>query len=186
MKLTPRKLRLSWDNPGDAHFLTYSCYQQLPLLSRKRTCRWIVDALRSTRRVHNVALWAYVIMPEHVHVLLCPRERDYEMRRILVALKRPVSDAAREYLERTGNVAWLSRLTVRYPSRRVFRFWQPGGGFDRNICHEKSLSAVLEYIHLNPVRRGLVAQTTDWEWSSARYWEGLTDTPIAMDHPHEC
>lgn len=131
----------------------------------------------------DFALWAYVIMPEHVHVLLRPRQADYEMRRILAALKRPVGEAAREYLRRMGQDEWLARMTVEYPSRTVFRFWQPGGGFDRNIFQEKSVPAVIDYIHANPVRRGLVDRPTDWEWSSARFWEGRTDVPLQMDPP---
>ena len=70
-----------------------------------------------------------------------------------------------------------------YPSRRVFRFWQPGGGFDHNVFREKTLPAIIEYIHANPVRRGLVAQPTDWAWSSARFWEGSADVPLRMDDP---
>jgi putative transposase len=122
-------------------------------------------------------------MPEHVHVLLCPRQPDYEMRRILVALKRPVSDAARAYLEETGNEKWLERLTVAYPSRRIFRFGQPGGGFDRNVIRDRTVPAVIDYIHANPVRRNLAAQPTDWEWSSARFWEGRPDAALQMDNP---
>ena len=179
----PRKIRRSWDEPGHAHFLTYSCYQRLPLLTRDRTRRWVLDALEATRRKLDVALYAYVIMPEHVHVLLCPHRADAEMRRILVALKRPVSDAARGYLERTEDDKWLDRLSVEYPSRRVFRFWQPGGGFDRNIFREKNVPAVIQHIHANPVRRELVEQPTDWPWSSARFWDGRRDVPLTMDDP---
>jgi putative transposase len=155
------KTRRAWDEPGHAHFLTYSCYRRLPLLSRDRTRRWVVAALGATRAVLHVELWAYVIMPEHVHVLLYPQTAVYEMRRILARLKRPVSDAARDFLEETANDAWLARLTVNYPTRRVFRFWQPGGGFDRNIFREKTVPAIIEYIHQNPVRRGLVREATD-------------------------
>ena len=183
MNPMPRKTRRSWNEPGHAHFLTYSCFRRLPLLTRDRTRRWILDALESTRRALDVALWAYVIMPEHVHVLLCPRQPIYEMRRILVALKRPVSDSAREHLEQKEDDKWLARLSVEYPSRRVFRFWQPGGGFDRNIFREKTVPAVIDYIHANPVRGGLVEQATDWEWSSARFWEGCPGVPIPMDEP---
>jgi putative transposase len=183
MDSLPCKTRRAWDEPGHAHFLTYSCFRRLPLLTRNRTRCWVEEALEATRRELDVALWAYVIMPEHVHVLLCPRQASYEMRRILVALKRPVSDAARQHLEHTGNDKWLDRLSVEYPSRRVFRFWQPGGGFDHNIFREKTVPTVIDYIHANPVRRGLVERPTDWEWSSARFWDGRTDVPIRMDDP---
>jgi putative transposase len=155
----------------------------MALLGRDRTRRWVVESLAATRRKLDVSLWAYAVMPEHVHVLLCPRRAVYEMRRILVALKRPVSDAARAYLEQIEDDRWLERLSVEYPSRRVFRFWQPGGGFDRNIFHEKTVPAVIDYIHANPVRRGLVEHPTDWPWSSARFWQGWPNEPLGMDDP---
>ena len=116
-------------------------------------------------------------------LVLWPGDPDYEMRRILVHLKRPVSDTAREHLEQQGDTAWLERLTVRYPSRTVFRFWQPGGGFDHNVFKEQTLEAVMDYVHANPVRRGLADVPTDWKWSSARFWEGDMETPIRMDRP---
>ncbi len=183
MKPLPRKTRRAWNEFGHAHLVTYSCFRRLPLLTRDRTRRWVVEAFEFARKTQRVALWAYVIMPEHVHVLLRPRDADYEMRRILVALKRPVSDAARIYLEQTQDDRWLDRLSVEYSSRRVFRFWQPGGGYDQNIFKTKTVTAVVDYIHLNPVRRGLVKDPLDWAWSSARFWAGFRDVPILMDHP---
>jgi putative transposase len=178
-----RKTRRAWNELGHAHYLTYSCYQRLPLLSRDRVRRWVVAALQRTRQELDVALWAYVIMPEHVHVLLHPRAADYEMRKILVALKQPVAKAARRWLVEHGAQRWLERLTVTYPSREVFRFWQSGGGFDHNVFREKTVPAIVEYIHANPVRRGLVQDPTDWPWSSARFWEGYSDVPLRMDGP---
>ncbi|MFH0983644.1 MAG: hypothetical protein V2A79_19180 [Planctomycetota bacterium] len=169
--------------PSRPHFLTYSCFRRLALLTRDRTRRWVVDALVATRRELDVALWTYVIILEHLHVLLCPRQVGDEMRRILLALKRPVSDAARGYLEQLEDDKWLARLSVDYPSRRVFRFWQPGGGFDHNIFREKSVPAVIDYIHANPVRRGLVAQPSDSEWSTARLWKAWPNVPLRMGDP---
>ena len=183
MKPLPRKTRREWNEPGHAHFVTYSCFRRLPLLTRDRTRRWVIEAFETARAVHRFALWAYVIMPEHVHVLLRPRDAGYEMRRILVALKRPVSDAARRYLEQSHDDSWLNRLSVEYPSRRVFRFWQPGGGYDHNLFKSKTVMAVIDYIHLNPVRRGLVKDPLDWIWSSAGFYAGFENVPIRMDHP---
>ena len=91
----PHKTRQAWNEPADAHYLTFSCVQRLPLLSRNRARRWVVEALAAAREKLGVTLWAYVIMPEHVHVLLCPLRSEYEMRRILATLKQPVSKAAR-------------------------------------------------------------------------------------------
>ena len=78
-----RETRFAWNESGHAHFVTYSCYRRWPLQARDRSRRWVIDALKRVRREQDVALWAYVIMPEHVHVLLHPRAGDYAMRRIL-------------------------------------------------------------------------------------------------------
>ena len=61
------------------------------------------------------------------------------------------------------------------------RFWQPGGGYNRNITRISTLRSMIEYLHGNPVRRGLVAKAEDWEWSSARWYAGLRQVPIEMD-----
>jgi len=122
-------------------------------------------------------------MPEHVHILVYPNSHDYEISLIMVALKKPVSVAARCHLEAKGSTKWIQRLTVRYPSRSVFRFWQPGGGFDHNVFKEHTASEIIDYVHENPVRRGLVNSPTDWKWSSARYWDGQPDALIQMDEP---
>jgi putative transposase len=181
MTIRARKTRRAHNDPGHAHYLTYSTYQRLALLSRDRTRKWVIESLDHTRQKLDVALWAYVIMPEHVHVLLHPRSPQYELRRILAALKHPVAPTAHQWLEEHQESAWLNRLTIAYPSRQVFRFWQPGGGFDRNVFREKTVPAIIDYIHAKPVRRGLVAQPTDWEWSSARFWAGECDVPLKMD-----
>lgn len=180
-----RKQRQAWNEPGHAHFVTYSTYRRLPLLQSPRVCDWIVNAMSALRTELLVALWAYVIMPEHVHVLLHPRDQNYEMRRILAGLKRSVSKSAREYLVATNQTEWLDRLTARHGKRRVFRFWQPGGGFDRNIFRDRSIPAIIDYIHANPVRRELCKSPTDWKYSSARFWEGHHDVPLKMDHPDD-
>src|SRR5437879_574136 len=92
-----RKTVKHYDNPGEAHFLTFSCYDRLPLLSKDRTRWWFVEALEEARRKESFDLWAWVIMPEHVHLLIWPRKAVYRMKDILTALKRPVGTKAITY-----------------------------------------------------------------------------------------
>ena len=100
-RTTPhRKLRRSWNEPGHAHELTFSCYRRWPLLSKDLTRSWFVEALDRARQRWNLALWAYVIMPEHAHVLLHPRDPAYEISSILKSSKQPVSQRAMAYLRR--------------------------------------------------------------------------------------
>ena len=128
-----------------------------------------------------MALWAYVIMPGHVHLLVCPRQASYSMERFLYDCKRPVSWKAKQWLTQNQDLDWLARLTVEKGKRKVFRFWQAGGGFDRNLLKVHGVQAVIEYVHANPVRRGLVESPEEWRWSSAAFWAGCADVPLIPD-----
>jgi len=97
----------------------------------------------------------------------------------LRALKEPVARKAIAYLKENAP-EWLPRLTVREGKRIRRRFWQPGGGYDRNVTSIEALRAMIDYIHANPVRRGLATRAEDWEWSSARWYAGLRPVRLAM------
>ena len=103
------------------------------------------------------------------------------MEHLLAALKRPISARAKAFLQERGDKEWLQKLTVMKSGEPVFRFWQTGGGFDHNVWNERPIQEVIRYIHQNPVRRGLVEDACEWEWSSARFWEGKTDFRLKMD-----
>src|SRR5262245_9377649 len=106
-----RKTIRHFDIPGDAHFLTFSCYRRLPLLSKDRTRRWLVEAIDRARTKFRFDLWAWVVMPEHVHLLINPRAAEYRTAAILSAIKRPVGERAVAYLiDRKSS--FLDRLTV--------------------------------------------------------------------------
>src|SRR5262245_26894755 len=108
------KTNKTYNTPGDAHELTFSCFHRLPLLEKDRTRRWFVDALDKARKRRNFALWAYVIMPEHIHVLIWPRDEIYEIRLIRTALKVPVQRRALAYVRRNAP-AFLERLRDEQP-----------------------------------------------------------------------
>jgi putative transposase len=152
----------------------------LPFLLRPRVCEWFREALEAARAKFGVQLWAYVLMPEHAHLLVYPGEAPEQMSRFLQALKEPVARKAVAFLQ-ANDPAWLARLTVREGRRLRHRIWQPGGGYDRNITRTSTLRAMIEYLHGNPLRRGLVAKAEDWEWSSARWYAGLRPVPMEMD-----
>lgn len=175
-----RKTVRHYDLAGDAHFLTFSCYQRLPLLGKDRTRAWLVAAIDKARARHNFDLWAWVIMPEHVHLLINPREADYSISAILSSIKRPVAEAAIAYLTAKRS-PFLEKLTVQTRTRAYRRFWQAGPGQDRNIDDPTTAHRVVEYIHNNPIKRGLVGRPEDWRWSSARDWSGSEDVLTRVD-----
>lgn len=177
---THRKKVRHFDLPGDAHFLTFSCYRRLALLAKDRSRSWFVDSLQNAREKHGFQLWAWVIMPEHVHLLIYPCELEHDTATILTAIKRPVGERAIAFLT-SQNSQFLERLTVRTRNRTYRRFWQAGPGQDHNIYEPETALRVVDYIHNNPVRRGLVERPQDWPWSSARDWSGEIDVPIKVD-----
>lgn len=174
------KRRRRYHEPGQPRELTFSCYRRFPFLARERTRDWFRDALQAARARFPFQIWAYVLMPEHLHLLVYPGDAPDPMSAFLQALKEPVATKAIAYI-RAKAPRWLSRIKVREGKRIRHRFWQPGGGYDRNITSASALRAMIDYIHLNPVRRGLVAAAEQWEWSSARWYAGMRPVKIEMD-----
>jgi putative transposase len=175
-----RKTIRHYNIPYQAHFLTFSCYQQFPLLNRKRTRRWLLEAIIKSKEKYKYALWAYVIMPEHAHLLVYPMIEKYNISLFLKTIKQSVSRKAKHYLQES-NPAWLDKLTVKRGAKKVFRFCQTGPGYDRNINNEDGLIEKIHYIHNNPVRRELVSVPKEWKWSSASWYEGDRDAILPID-----
>lgn len=132
------------------------------------------------RRKGDFAIWAYVIMPEHVHLLIWPRSDDYEMAAILRALKESFAHWVVDYWSRMAHDI-LGRISVTKGTEIVHRFWQKGGGYDRNLYKWDSIQRAIEYIEANPVRRGLVTDPVQWSWSSARHRLGAANSPLVPD-----
>jgi putative transposase len=161
----------AYNDPGHAHELTFSCYRRFAFLSKDRTCQWLADAIRAAKSELKYSLWAYVFMPDHVHLIVFPQEQEYNDAEFLKRVKEPVSRSAVQFLKRDAP-AWLPRLQAKRGSRVEHHFWQPGRGYDRNITSPRTLQQMIDYIDLNPVRKKLVERAGDWKWSSAGWFEG--------------
>ena len=147
-----RKRRKSNDEEDHAHYLTFSCYRRLKLLESESAKKVFLECLERSRERLGFEVWGYVVMPEHAHLLVYPGDSGATVAQMLQSIKQPVSRRLRH------------RLT------HEPKFWQPGGGYDRNIWSDKAIYKVLEYVHNNPVERGLVATPEEYAWSSARWY----------------
>ena len=144
--------RIRYQQTGEFHFLTFSCYRRRPYLSPVAAMELFEDALERVRRRYLFAVAGYVVMPEHVHLLVSEPRRAL-LSRALQALKLSVSMRGRER-----------------------PFWQ-AHYFDFNISTHEKFVEKLRYIHRNPVVRGLVGKPEDWTWSSYRHYQsGLHGT----------
>jgi putative transposase len=101
----------------------------------------------------------------------------------LARIKQPFSKEIKSTLSATGSKL-LARLTVRErPNKECFRFWQEGSGYDRNLYSPRAIAASMDYIHSNPVTRGLCRQASDWKWSSARFYRDDGSRQLDPDLP---
>ena len=179
MAKTFRKTRKVFDN-GDAHFLTFSCFKRMPLLSKDRSRQWLVDGINLSRERNPFDLWAWVIMPEHVHLVLLPHS-GVKISSILTTMKQSVSRRAMIWLKE-NSPDFLERLLDRQPSgKSSHRFWQRGGGYDRNLRSSRDVHEKIAYCHENPVKRGWVASPKDWKWSSANGWQSRKVDLLSLD-----
>jgi putative transposase len=176
---THRKRLRRFEIAGHARFLTFSCFQALPLFNNDRIKDAFAEHLEQVRQRGGCAVHAWVIMPEHVHLVITPALPEWTIVRSLLALKRPFAQKViARWRELRAPI--LNRIC---DSRGTFRFWQRGGGYDRNIVTPEELIEKIEYVHANPVRRQLVSLAGEWRWSSAAWYEGNRDGPVTIDPP---
>jgi len=151
---------------GDLHFLTFSCFQRRPLLGTAGARNLFVKILGEVRVRHKFLLVGYVVMPEHVHLLIS-EPKQVTPSKVLQILKQRVSRALRGK-RRRGSKAQL-RLSFPGPEPELRRFWQRRF-YDFNVWSTGKKKEKLEYIHANPVQRKLVKHPRDWPWSSYSFY----------------
>jgi len=154
----PSSLR-RFHETGQLHFVTFSCYQRKPKLTSVRACAMFEHALEQTRQKYGFYVFGYVVMPEHVHLLVSEPERAL-LSKSLQALKQSV---ARSLALRQCEPFWQARY------------------YDFNLWSARKLSEKLCYIHRNPVARGLVKHAEDWEWSSFRHYATGVDGVVEIE-----
>ena len=132
---------------GQTHFVTFSCYRRRPLLTNDRAKRTFESAVERVRRAFALHVYGYVIMPEHVHLLLSEPKRT-TLAEALKSLKQGVA----RHLLAEGEHFWQKRY------------------YDFNIRNDRQFVEKLRYMHRNPVERGLCEKPEDWPWSSFRHY----------------
>jgi putative transposase len=140
---------------GLPHFVTFSCVRHRPLLGTAEARDIFCELLEHTRLGYEMEVLAYVVMPNHVHLIVHePREK-------------PLATA-------------LQIVKQRFSRTRAEEFvWEPRY-YDFNLRTGEKGIEKLRYIHCNPVKCGLVASPEEWKWSSYRDYAGLGPGPVAV------
>jgi putative transposase len=116
MDLPHRRACKRYDIDGQAHCLTFSCFDRQPFLSRQRCCVWLAETLSAGRSKGLYDLWGYVFMPEHVHLVLLPLP-GVKISRILLSIKASVAKRALLWV-RNECPAFLPSMEDRQPNGR--------------------------------------------------------------------
>ncbi|HTS10797.1 MAG TPA: transposase [Candidatus Limnocylindrales bacterium] len=134
------------------HFITCSCCGRLPLLRSIRRRDLFLKILNEVRARYQFLLVGYVVMPEHIHLLMSePKIGDPST--VMQVLKQRVSRTVRQGGPDEPRSFWQARF------------------YDFNVCTRKKRIEKLHYMHMNPVKRGLVADPKLWIWSSYGFYQ---------------
>jgi putative transposase len=139
------------------HFLTFSCYRRRPNFGTPESRTTFEAALERVRQQYGLCVYGYVVMPEHVHVLVSEPECGI-LAQAMQSLKQGV---ARRLALRAADSFWQERY------------------YDFNVWSHHKFVEKLRYIHRNPVKRRLVERPEDWAWSSFRHY--LSGNPGAVE-----
>src|SRR6266849_3129043 len=165
ISLMPKGLKRYYGR-GHLHFLTFSCHRRLPLLNTIRARNLFVHALGEIRERYKFLLVGYVVMPDHVHLLISEPAKGTPSV-VLKVLKQRVSRDLRRSKRRapSGQLRFaFTRVDGELP-----RFWPPRF-YDFNVYSAKKRREKLDYMHANPVKPGLVNNPAAWIWSSWSFY----------------
>ena len=165
---------------GYLHFITTSCYQRRPLLGVARNRDLFLQILEQVRRRFQCVVVGYVVMPEHVHLLLSEPKRENPSV-VMASLKQSF---ARRILQTLRSRSGPSQSGLWSASLKHGHIWQPRF-YDFVVFTEKKRIEKLRYMHRNPVKRGLVLEPEEWEWSSFRHNANGERGPVLVNEPQK-
>jgi len=154
-----------YDDLGTARFVTFGCHDQQCLLSDISAKKILVSQINNAREKYRFKIFGYVIMPDHVHLVIYPPEGM----KLGLVMREIKSKTAREY---------FASIKKEPEGKRVF--WQKRC-YDHNCRSVGAVWEKIKYCHKNPVRRGLVADPGGYIWSSFNWYQGERDVPLEMD-----
>jgi len=161
--MPPRLYRCN--GAGYLHFVTTSCYQRRPLLGTAGIRDLFLQVLEQTRRQYGFVVVGYVVMPEHIHLLISEPRRG-SVSTVMQALKQSF---AHRLLRKAHAVNDSSPGSMSSSPPEHGHVWQRRF-YDFVVFTHRKRVEKLRYMHRNPVKRGLVLEPEEWPWSSYRYY----------------
>ena len=160
---------------GYLHFITSSCYQRRAFLATPRRRHLFLQVLEQVRRAYRFIVVGYVVMPEHVHLLISEPERGNPSTVMQVLKQRFARQVLREWRKHGSSGQsrlWEPPVQEHIWQRRFYDFvvWNPRKRVEK-----------LRYMHWNPVKRGLALEPEQWRWSSFRFYAYEEAGPVLVN-----
>ncbi len=174
--------RYRFHSDGALFYVTFSVVEWLPIFVSEAACQIVTDSLNFCHRQKGLRINAYVIMPTHLHAILF--HADFQAK----ALEQVVTDFRKftgrrlaDFCAENLPACFHSVLAERAGGDRERRLWQPTR-HPVQIETEKFWQVKIDYLHDNPVRKGLVRSAEHWRFSSASYWAsgGIIENDVLL------
>jgi REP element-mobilizing transposase RayT len=170
--------RVSKDSP--IHYITSVAHNRLPVFKTTKLKELMCEALKEARKSASLLIFAYVVMPDNVHALIGSGRNPSAVLRYVNGIS---GHRIIEYLKESGSETSLAKLRQACgPREYKYSLWDHHPNL-KLITTENGLMEKANYIHMNPVRAGLVERAEDYRWSSIRCWQRkpLDDEPLLVD-----
>jgi putative transposase len=154
------------DDDHSVRYITFSCFHRQQYLNNDIAKKLLIEQIDISRINNNFKLLGYVLMPEHVHLVIFP-ETGTKIGTLLGSIKKRMS-------KRYFQIIDINTASKRYV------FWEKRC-YDHNCRSTETVREKIKYCHNNPVKRGLVDNPGDWRWSSHNWYCGNRDVPILID-----
>ena len=186
-----------FDGWGTVRFVTFGCHRRISLLVDEEVIRIVLKHVAWARGYYGFRLFGYVVMPEHIHLVVWP-EKLIKLGDVIGTIKwRSAREILAwfeshrpEYMEkliigrkdvtRGRRASWGTSKVSQEKSQKEYRVWLPRC-YDHNCRNQQTVIEKINYCHWNPVKRGLVSCPEDWKWSSYRWYMDQEDAVIEID-----
>ncbi len=151
-----------------AYFVTSTAVAWLPVFTTAARCDLLVESFEYCRLYKSLKIYAWVILDNHMHAIVSAPD----LPRVLADFKRHTAQRVLEQLEKEKGEWLLNQFQyfrAKHKVESLHQVWQEGS-HPQEIADDEMMQQKLDYLHDNPVKRGLVAAAEHWRYSSAHVW----------------
>jgi putative transposase len=164
-----------FDQPNTARFITISCFRRFRIFDSRQSIEIFLEELDYLRESIGIKILGYVIMPEHLHIVLWPSTPVG----LGFLIGQAKGRAAVKILSAWGEPIPIE-LDASHRKGRKYQVFERRC-YDHNCRNRDVIMEKIIYCHRNPVTRGLVISSDEWPWSSYRWYQGERDVPLVID-----